>query len=176
MDTLTKEQVQIALARLERPLARYSWLQRQVRLRDVSVNDEFQRRFSGFYRVRRNLQWRAAYFGLLESEKANGINFPDALGKIARRCGRIEASFASKLVATLDASKPVIDKFVLGYFKMELPRSGSTTRPCRRLHTQGLIPVALNASFSLATKLSREKGFCRKPPSWKSRLRSPNSR
>lgn len=35
--------------------------------------------------------------------------------------GRIEASFASKLVATLDPSKPVIDKFVLGNFELRLP-------------------------------------------------------
>jgi hypothetical protein len=42
--------------------------------------------------------------------------------------GRVEASFASKLVATLDPSKPVIDKFVLKNFALRLPRRGSPDR------------------------------------------------
>src|ERR1700756_1787179 len=48
--------------------------------------------------------------------------------RLNRRCGTIEASFASKLVATLDASKPVIDKFVFEHFAMRLPRWGSVDR------------------------------------------------
>lgn len=37
------------------------------------------------------------------------------------RTGRIEASFSSKLVATLDPDKPVIDAFVLKFFGLRLP-------------------------------------------------------
>ena len=113
MDNLTNKQVQLALSRIERGLTTYLWLQRQVRACDVSKNEEFQRRYSGFYRVRRDFKWRLGYFSLLESSKLKGIEFPEALGEINRHCRRIEASFASKLVATLDPSKPVIDKFVL---------------------------------------------------------------
>ena len=128
MDSLTEEQVQIALGRLERGLRIYLWLQTQVRLCDVSTTEEFQKRFSGFYRVRRGSRWKLEYFKLMEASKLNGIDFPEALKEINRRCGRVEASFASKLVATLDPSKPVIDKFVLNYFGMRLPRRGSQGR------------------------------------------------
>jgi hypothetical protein len=125
---LTGEQVQAALSRLKRGLTNYLWLQRQVSLCDVSANEEFQRRFNGFYRVRRDSKWRSEFFGLLESSKPKGIDFAEALREINRRCGTIEASFASKLVATLDPAKPVIDKFVLEYFAMRLPRWRSTDR------------------------------------------------
>ncbi len=133
MRSLTPTEIQTALRRLETGLDRYLWLQRHVRLCDVSTNEEFQRCFTGFYRVRRNSQWRSVYFGLLESSKAEGIDFPAALKEINRRTGRIEASFASKLVATLDPSKPVIDKFVLEYFELRLPSWGSRDRETKTI-------------------------------------------
>lgn len=136
-ENLTEEQVQVALSRLERRLSIYLWLQRQVRLCDVSTAEEFQKRFSGFYRVRRDPQWKSQYFRLLESSKPNGIDFPEALREISQRCGRIEASFASKLVATLDPAKPVIDKFVLEYFEMQLPRWGSSNREIKMIELYG---------------------------------------
>ena len=96
MRTLTKAEIQNALGRLEHGLERYLWLQRHVRLCDVSTNEDFQRSFSGFYRVRRSSQWRSAFFSLLESAKAKRIDFPEALKEINRRTGRVEASFARK--------------------------------------------------------------------------------
>jgi hypothetical protein len=128
MAALATDEIQTALGRLEHGLDRYVWLQRHVQLCDVSTNEEFQRSFSGFYRVRRNFQWRSVYFSMLESSKVKGIDFPDALKRINGHTGRIEASFASKLVATLDPSKPVIDKFVLEHFELHLPRRGLSDR------------------------------------------------
>ena len=135
MGKLTEEQVQIALGRLEPGLKKYLWLQSQVRFCNVKSNAEFQRVFSAFYRVRRDSIWKTQYFDLMESAKANGIEFPEALRELSQRCGTVEASFASKLVATLDPSKPVIDKFVLEYFELQLPRWGSHDR---ELKTVGL--------------------------------------
>src|SRR5215472_8719126 len=129
----TEEQVRIALSRVRPGLTKYLWLQRQVRLCDVTANEEFQRTFCSFYRVRRDSQWQSKYFALLESSKLGGIDFPRALQEINLRCGKIEASFASKLVATLDPSKPVIDKFVLNYFGLQLPRWGSPDREARTI-------------------------------------------
>jgi hypothetical protein len=133
MRALTTDEIHTALGRMERGLDRYVWLQRHVRLCDVSTNEEFQRSFSGFYRVRRNFQWRSAYFRLLETSKVKGIDFPQALKEINGRMGRIEASFVSKLVATLDPSKPVIDKFVLEHFELHLPRWGLSDRQTKTI-------------------------------------------
>ena len=136
---LTEDQVQMALSRIERGLGKYLWLQEQVRLCDVGTTEEFQKRFSGFYRVRRNSSWKQEYFGLMESSKPNGIGFSVALREVNRRCGMIEASFTSKLVATLDPSKPVIDKFVLEYFEMQLPRWGAQNRELKTVELYGEI-------------------------------------
>jgi hypothetical protein len=128
MDGLTEERIQTALGGLESGLTKYLWLQSRVRLCNVSANEEFQRRFVHFYKVRRNREWLSEFFALMEASKLTGIEFPDALREMNRRSGKIEASFASKLVATLDPSNPVIDKFVLANFAMRLPKSGSASR------------------------------------------------
>ncbi|MGH9493724.1 MAG: hypothetical protein ACRD3B_01900 [Candidatus Sulfotelmatobacter sp.] len=120
--------IQKALERLAGGLGRYQWLQAMVSECNVTTDGEFQRRFTVFYRVRRSSEWRAAFFALMEKSKSSGINFLDALRAIRLSTGRIEASFASKLVATLDPSKPVVDKFVLQCFQLRLPNWGLADR------------------------------------------------
>ena len=133
MPTFTKDQIEKALGRLERGLARYLWLQHHVRSCEVSTNVHFQTFFNGFYKVRRNSHWRSIYFTLMESAKVKQIEFPEVLTEISRTTGRLEASFASKLVATLDPSMPVIDKFVLKNFALQLPRHGSQNRELKTI-------------------------------------------
>jgi hypothetical protein len=134
MRALTTDEIQAALGRLKDGLDRYLWLQRNLGLCNVSTDGHFQTRFNGFYRVRRGLPWRSDYFALMESAKVTGIGFQDALKEINRRTGRIEASFASKLVATLDPSKPVVDRFVLQNFELRLPRWGLPDRESRTVN------------------------------------------
>jgi hypothetical protein len=121
-------EIQKALERLAVGLGRYQWLQAKILKCDVTTDSEFQRSFNAFYRVRRNAEWRGAFFALMEKSKSGGINFSEALRSLRSSTGRIEASFASKLVATLDPSKPVIDKFVLHSFQLRLPNWGSADR------------------------------------------------
>ena len=103
----------------------------------MSTDGEFQKRFNGFYRVRRGVSWRAEYFALMESAKTCGISFSEAINEIRNRTGRVEASFASKLVATLDPSKPVIDKFVLLQFELRLPHPASPDRVSEAVRLYG---------------------------------------
>jgi hypothetical protein len=121
-------EIQKALERLDGGLERYQWLQAKVLKCDVTTDREFQRLFTVFYRVRRSSEWLKEFFALMEKSKNGGTNFSEALQAIHRSTHRIEASFASKLVATLDPSKPVIDKFVLRCFKLRLPNWGSEDR------------------------------------------------
>jgi hypothetical protein len=151
MRSLTQDEIQTSLKLLENDLDLYVWLQGNARLCDVRTNMDFQRCYCKFYKVRRDSHWRSAYFGLLESSKVKGIDFPVALKEINSHTGRIEASFTSKLVATLDPSKPVIDRFVLEYFELRLPRWGISDREpqtiglyndlCDKYHTLMLSPA-----------------------------------
>ncbi|MBI5672791.1 MAG: hypothetical protein HZC50_05960 [Nitrospirae bacterium] len=125
---LTEDQIEEALPRVSAGLAKYTWLQAELRSRDVSRDSEYQKRFGGFYRVRRNLAWRNAFFQILEQGKVAPIAFEEVLRSIYSATGRVEASFASKLIATLDPSKPVIDSVVLGNLGLRLPAPASSDR------------------------------------------------
>jgi hypothetical protein len=120
-----------ALLRLEGGLCRYRWIQKSVHCCDVSSNREFQKTFNGFYKVRRNQRWRDSFYALMQAKKRSGIGFPEALASLHLSTGRIEASFASKLVATLDPSTPVIDSVVLSHFELKLPVSKAPDRKAR---------------------------------------------
>jgi hypothetical protein len=113
--------VEAALPKVEPGLRKYRLIQDRLHCCDVSTDRDFQRQFDHFYRVRKNQEWRTCFFGLLERVKACGISFHEALDSMQSATGNVEASFASKLVATIDPSKPVIDKFVLKHFRLSLP-------------------------------------------------------
>ena len=128
MRSFSSEEIEVALDRAAVGFKKYSWLQQNVRSADVRSDQLFQKRFNGYYRLRRNALWRSAYYSLMESAKVSDVEFPVALNEIKGRTGRLEASFASKLVATLNPSKPVIDKFVLHQFGLRLPRQAAPNR------------------------------------------------
>lgn len=105
-------------------LARYDYLQRSLLKKDVTSNRDFQRAFKSFYRVRRGEGWCRVFFSALEREKHNhALSFRDVLEEIYRETGRVEASFSSKLAATVDENLPVWDKHVLHNLELKPPYS-----------------------------------------------------
>jgi hypothetical protein len=122
------KQVLAALPRVAPGLQKYCWLQSELPRRDVSRDTEFQRRFAGFYRVRRGTAWRHIYFDLLQSRKTSSVTFAEALRSLRDTTGKVEASFASKLVATIDPTQPVIDSIVFKNLGLTLPPRSAADR------------------------------------------------
>lgn len=87
---------------------------------DVSRSPEFQRKFNAFYRVRRNTEWRESYYRLFERAKAERYSFADIIGAMFEETGNVEASFSSKMLATIDETKPIWDQYVLKNLGLEL--------------------------------------------------------
>jgi hypothetical protein len=121
---LSREQIDAALPAVARGLTKYLWLQANLRRCDVSQDKEYQRRFNGFYRVRRSTAWQGTFYQLLEAGKTSLPSLATVLTVLHQRTGRVEASFGSKLLATLDPTLPVIDSVVLGNLGLKLPVSG----------------------------------------------------
>ena len=83
---------------------------------DVSQNQEFQRWFNGFYQIRRNMRWRRPfynYFQELRTSTERNLRIDSILERIHRDTGRWEYSFSTKMLHTLDATKPIIDSKVM---------------------------------------------------------------
>lgn len=128
MIELTTDQIDRTLPRIEGGLKQYVSLQETLQKTDVSKNREFQKKFNHYYRVRRNTKWQSQYYALMQDSKKTGISFQNALKAIYENTGRLEASFASKLVASIHPEKPVIDKFVLKNSGLKMPYASSKDR------------------------------------------------
>jgi len=128
---ITKQQIDIALSLIEDDLKKYYWIQNNLNNIDVSRDRIFQKKYNGFYKVRRNHFWRQHYFSILERAKFRGITFEKAMDEILRQTGRYEASFASKLVATVNPEFPVIDKYVLKNVGLRLPYYSANDKKAR---------------------------------------------
>ncbi len=101
---------------------RYAFLRARLKATDVSQDSEFQRVFTGLYRVRRDAAWRGHYFRLMEAEKGKPPCFPPVLAAIHLHTGRVEASFASKLVAIIHPAQAVYDSVVAANLGLAVPK------------------------------------------------------
>ena len=92
---------------------KYKQIMEMVLKTDVSSDPEFQRTFNGFYRVRRNAEWRKAYYDLFEKVKVNNPSFEFIIKTMYKATGNTEASFSSKMLATINPDMPIWDRYVV---------------------------------------------------------------
>lgn len=103
-------------------LEKYNYIMDRLYKTNTFEDKEFQRKFNAFYRIRqRSPEFYNCYYGLLEDSKAKKVSFEEVIRYIHERLGRIEPSFSSKLVATIDPEKPVWDSFVLKNLGLKPP-------------------------------------------------------
>ena len=125
---ISRRGIEATLPKVAEGLEQYLSLQAELPLTNVAnVGCDFQRRFNRFNRVRRDAAWRSAFYGLLEKGKSKRPTLAAVLRSLHRVAGRVEASFASKLIATLDPSQPVIDSKVFRILRLSLPPRTETT-------------------------------------------------
>ena len=92
---------------------KYMQIMEMVRKTDVSSDPDFQRTFNGFYRVRRNAEWRKTYYDLFETVKDSDSSFKSIIKTMYDATGNIEASFSSKMLATINPDMPIWDRYVV---------------------------------------------------------------
>jgi hypothetical protein len=102
---------------------RYRFLRERLYKSDVTSDPDFQRTFNGLYRVRlRSHTWTKAFYEIMERSKdAAAPSFEETLNSIYQATGRVEASFASKLVAIINPHSVVYDSVVSRNLKMTPP-------------------------------------------------------
>ncbi|MBR3136299.1 MAG: hypothetical protein IKF10_04655 [Lachnospiraceae bacterium] len=106
---------------LQAQLARGLGLDRYADImRGDPASPEFRRAFNGYYRIRRNEEWRQHYYDLFVKAKTEHYSFEQIITELYRITGNVEASFSSKMLATIDASKPIWDQYVLQNLGLEL--------------------------------------------------------
>ena len=144
---LNENQIEDALPKIKNGLGKYVWLQAKLNLLNVRKDKLYQKNFNNFYRITpfRNQKWQKEFYKLLETSKRNkNIVFGDILNTLYKKTSSIEASFASKAVATINPRLPVIDSVVLrnlrkqGNIMMRLPYYHENNRinKIKKLHKE----------------------------------------
>ena len=136
-------------------LDKYRFLLEKVHKVDVSSDEVFQRTFNGFYMVRRNKAWRKAFYDLFERVKlSNDVSFAYILEELYRLTGNLEASFSSKLLATLKPEMPIWDRYVVQNLNLKLPLNSAPKRIQKTKEMYGEI-VAWYKDFLLTDNARR---------------------
>jgi hypothetical protein len=114
--------VRLALKKLEPGLKKYVNIRNMMYNVDLSTNLEFKQAFNGFYRMRqRNQLYYDTFYIFMEANKYKAPSFAETLMHINEKLNRVEASFSSKLVATINPDLPVWDKIVLNNLGLKEP-------------------------------------------------------
>ncbi len=114
-----------ALSKAKEGVWKYYALMEKLPITDVSKDSSFQRSFNHYYKIRqRSLEWYSVFYNLLEQSKDSDISFDLAIKHIYSKLGRIEPSFSSKLVATINPELPVWDRYVLENLKIKWTYTG----------------------------------------------------
>lgn len=78
----------------------------------------FEKLFNRYYNVRRAESWRREYYSIFEDALSrDAVTFEQILRELYGRTNRIESSFSSKMLATIDDSKPIWDRRVISAIK-----------------------------------------------------------
>lgn len=123
------EQINKAIINAEPGLTKYLVIMDRFNRVDVSRDEHFQKLYNGFYRVRqRKEDFYKKYFSFMEIGKKDNPSFEQTLRYFHEELGRVEASFSSKLVATINPMMPVWDSIVLQNLKLKKPHTYSGNR------------------------------------------------
>lgn len=107
--------------RLEKSLeiSKYVYIQENFLNIDISENEKFQKIFNGFYKVRRNQDWRYKYYEYFQDIKDKKLSFELIITHLEQSLGRVEPSFSSKMLATINPEMPIWDSKVLNCLGLE---------------------------------------------------------
>jgi hypothetical protein len=94
---------------------------------DVSQDEDFQRRYNGFYKLRRDETFRNVYYKYMQENKKNEkLDFATVLRHFYKEFSNVEASFSAKLLHTIRPyDLPTWDDFIGKNTKVEIPKGGA---------------------------------------------------
>jgi len=112
-----------------RDVKRYQHLIKNLHRVDVSTDTTFQRVYNGFFQLRRNEAYRIKHFKFLETNKSRAnIELKEILVYLSSIQNSIEASFATKMLSTINPDMPVLDSKVLAKLGLKKPSANSLAR------------------------------------------------
>lgn len=117
LKTITENRENLLGLNYKKSLDSYVFIQREFEKGSIVDNSDFKRVYENFYRLTMaglTPEWKEAYFKTLDSRETNLEKILNHLYEIPNRKGQnsIQFSFATKLIHTIDNTKPIFDSFI----------------------------------------------------------------
>ncbi len=115
------------LAKIDPPmLQKYYWLMGNLHCRNVATDMEYRKKFSGYYRMRFvSNEYRDAFFSTFERIKGQkDASFEDVARELFEVDEKHEFSFISKMLHTINDSRPIYDSQVHRALGLHRPYAG----------------------------------------------------
>jgi hypothetical protein len=129
---MIEDNIRAAVERSRKGVQQYLAIMDALPTVNVATDRDFQRQYNTFYRVRQKpARWYSTYFHYLQACKSEPATFEQVLDYLHSQLSSYEASFASKLAATLNPREPIWDKFVLQNTGHRSPPYGCEDRLAR---------------------------------------------
>lgn len=95
-------------------LSTFCWLMDNLHSRNISTDQEYRKRFAGYYRMRFVSQhYRDVFFNLFEQVKnCTTISFEEVATQLYKVDSKHEFSFITKMLHTIDPTRPIYDSQV----------------------------------------------------------------
>lgn len=105
---------------------KYKQIMEALHQTNVSTDADFRRTFNRFFVMRsRTSLYYDKFYSFLQERKDVGASFEEALEELKNSNGKLEISFASKLVHVIDPTQPIWDRNVsVLHFGMKAPGYG----------------------------------------------------
>lgn len=96
---------------------------------NIATDLAFQRKFNRFYRIKQRTEnFYKEYYNYFEKYKNKEVGFEETLLYFHSKHNRVEASFSSKLIGTINPDLPVLAKYVLENMGLKLPYNNDKNR------------------------------------------------
>lgn len=106
----------------------YMYIQNNIRNTNVSTDESFKKKYCKYYNLNANTkpEFQKEYFEYMENIKENKPlpTYSQILTDLYNKTKRIDYSFCSKLLHTLDCNKPILDRHIMRFLGFEVRDSG----------------------------------------------------
>lgn len=135
-------------------LSPYYWLQDNLYNRNVSKDAEYKRKFGGYYRMRFvSQQYRDAFFSVFEQIKyQRNISFEEVANKLYPVDNKHEFSFISKMLHTINPTRPIFDSQVNKALNLKRPTYSPNLEKRIKWDTEVLNKISLTYGELLRDK------------------------
>jgi hypothetical protein len=157
LDKIQAQQSTLLAAISPTKLIAYQTTQNSLHQTDVAVDAAYRRAYTGFYVLRLpDSGFYDGYFALLEQHKTNpAIDYATLLDALQQVTGRLEASFAAKMLATIRPELPPLDRIVLDHLNLALPAAN----PARAHERRAEVLRVYQALVTRMQALLQQPGF-----------------